>query len=181
MKKHITFFVALTGSLIVGTVVVSCRSSASRNSTIAQQMQTTVEQSYRQTTHATTQSSEAEETRRDGSWYRVTHTYDTSKPTDSTTGLPPVAAVIVEAGGEVTTTGRQSNHALQHNGEEWRETTLRNITESEETLQKNVEAGILPDVDKGINKAIGGGIFLAVAIILITVCIRIYKKYYHGR
>lgn len=158
------------------TLCVGCRSSYSRNnkSETHSKLNYTGNMSY---TSAGTVSSQTYNTKEnDSNWYRIAYTFDTSKPADPSTGLPPISNLSVE-GSQATSKDTQRVNNYTHSQDSIQASAeLNHNVDSTTSGNAAHQGGVLSGIDQGIKTGLSIGIPVFFILLSLLVYARIRKK-----
>lgn len=162
MKRYV---VHTAISFLCGLLLVSCRTHHHGvQSSYTSQRENLVEECDMQS-HSTIQTTHSTASRGETSSWRITFHYDTSKPPQPSTGLPPVQSMSIEG----SETMQTSSADLQVQTERLDSTQTTKAAESicEQRMTSESTTEVRAGVD--VSKALVGGIVLALLILIIYI------------
>lgn len=165
LKPYVQPFIL--GILIV-LLLCSCRSSSQHSSLRVNQQNDSSAVTLSTTAHGSITSQVQTHEDIKGNHWKITYHFDTSQPTNPTTGLPPISRVEVEGSQVQQQTERQENVSSETSDTLSYQKKTKSNTNSLEQQDKNKHI----ESDIGIERSITAGIILLIIVIAIILYVR---------
>lgn len=167
--KHHAYLVSYLICLSIVGLLCSCRTAYQRNTHTQENTHLSQSDAILHTSTGTIASQVTTEREEQGKHWKITYRFDTSKPIDPLTGLPPTSDIEIE-GNEVTAqTKQETNESTQLSDSTATKNDLTLYTDKELTTNKSVDTEALTGVDDGIRY----GLLIGIPLVLIILT-RIY-------
>lgn len=175
MKPYARILI-LAVCLVIAWLFGSCRSSSQRNTSSQEKFALSSVSndsvSARGVLTSVTTSTQAT----DSNWEKTTYTFDTSKPANPNTGLPPLSSVSIEGIQTATQTKKEEHHTADVSAQSSTKNAVEVSTDKVAQGSTQYKGSVLSGVDSGLKIGLMIGIPLAVLILGIIIYLKYGKR-----
>lgn len=164
--KHYAQPIHYLACLAVAGLLCSCRAAYQRDTHSQEDTHLSQSGSTLHTTTGTIATQVKTEKDEQGKYWKITYRFDTSQPTNPTTGLPPISDIEVEGSENTTQTKQETNESVQLSDSTSTKNDLTLDTHKESETQTKSDGGALTGVDDGLRYGLIIGIPLALIIFI---------------